>query len=391
MLTNHRNPVPTIIQFHILSLWLILAMTAMTITIGCKSIEDKSPKSSSDLLVTFGEKHTLADFPSWIVLIKNAPPDAAPFMCSGVRIAPHFILTTASCLYPQAKLNPAELIHKPYRQHNITAIQYIASAPAAEATIVNLTPSQIYGVDIYHGIMKDPMINTLHLHSLALITTTDSTTGDDQFITIAPDHTQLSQLTGMQLYGFNHGFPVSDIDLDLKDNINQLLRSAGITLITDYFTNLYHRVIELKPNPNLNELSKQTEREYREQLANDFIYMNQLLDNDESGMFIIQTQAQHKLAPEPGVCSEDQGAPITHTPPNSLQPLLIGLVAHAQYNYEKSSLSPYMSDDDFISSLFNLFTCSQFSQAYFIPFYLDWITSTMAKRRNTIATDARQL
>ena len=388
MFTNHLHPILTIIKLNILSVWLIVAMS-------CKYMGHHPPESSSDLLVTFGEDHTLDDFPSWVVLIKNIPPQAPPFICSGVRISPNFILTTASCLYPQSNMNPAELKYKPYHQHHIAAIQYIApSIPsadqAAEATIVNLTPSQIYGVDIYHGIMKDPMIKTLNLHSLALVTTTDSGGGDDQFIDIAPDHTQL---TTMRLYGFNHGFPFRDTDLSFnKDkNINHLLRSTNLTLITDYFTNLYHRVIELKPNPHLTELGKQAERRHREQLAEDFQYMNQLLHDDDSGMFIIQTQAQHELAPDPGVCSEDQGAPITHTPSNSHQPLLVGLVAHAQYNYEKSSLSPYLSDSDLITSLFDSFTCSQFSQAYFIPFYLNWITSTMAMRRNTIATDAQHL
>lgn len=367
----------------------VFCAVVLSLSLSSCKLTSTSQNQTATPSVFSGQVHLLSDYPRAISLIGIHHQNQKSW-CSGVRVAPHFILTTASCLYPSH--TPSQLRDLPFEQHHISVIQYvdhITSHPRkdSQAVVHSIKASGIFGVDIYPAVMRDPGVHALQLHDLALISTTLSPTQDeDSYIPLLSTFLPTATREIFHVYGFSRSIHKSDLAQSTKN----AFRSTKATLSTTYFSQLAKHAQTLKPSPSLNNIEKKQQMDYRKQLVTELNHMSQIFNEADSGAVVIRTIHENLLKPVPGICKEDQGGAIVYTDSDG-NSSLYAIMGTLQPIKEKTSLSPFIANNNLITSLFNLLICPPYSQAFVIARYADWITTTIKKRAQWITNDSQSL
>ena len=361
------------------SLKLTAVLGVLALLTSCKT----SPSSQmGEILITGGEGFSLEEYPHYMAFIKvhsKTPP--ATSWCSGVRVAPQFIITTATCLYPE--LTPREALKQ--KSHHITSVQYVShitnDSRRERVKVHSIASSEILSVDIYPGYMMDVIDGSIKLHDLVLISTfTKGSDTTSSFIELAS--TNLHDIDQVVVYGFGKSIH----DSNLSSSTHNRFRRTLATKNPDYFAKLLSKLDSPKMVSTLGQLAASEKKQTHKQLTQSISHLNQVFEDPETSTFMVTTKRKSITTIEkPGICPEDQGgAVITRT---SGKDQLVGIVGSYQSNLDHSSTTGIYIDSNLLAKAMEPFFCYPHSQALFLPPYHKWIKSTMARRLKDITPD----
>lgn len=350
-------------------------MAAITAALGlCVFTSCKQTSTSShmgEILITGGQGFSLEEYPDYLAFIKiQSKTSSTTSWCSGVQLAPHFIITTATCLYPD--LTPREA-HK-QKNHLIASIQYVSHISRGSrrepVKIRSIASSEISSVDIYPGYMMDIIDKSIKLHDLALIST--STKSSASFIELAS--TPLHDIHEVVVYGFGKSIH----DNNLSSSTHNRFRRTLATKNDDYFAKILNKLNSPKLVSTLGQLAASEKRQAHEQLTQSIADLNQVFGDPETSTFMVTTKRKGITIEKPGICPEDQGGAVVIK--TSGRDQLVGITGSYQSNLDHSSTTGIYIDSNILARAMEPFFCYPHSQVLFLPPYHKWIESTMARR-----------
>lgn len=339
-----------------------------------------------------------AEYPGFISLITLKPPAAVKKFCSAVRIAPNFLLTSASCLSTQpTPRRPGD--------HHIVSIQYISAATAQTDTfaVTTLSPSQILAVDTFPQYTRDSTIPFLALHDLAIITTTAPPSAQGEFIRLASQDITLAELTdaaALRIYSLD----IATITSVLSDGYIQLPHGMGV-LAPDLFGNFKTNINKIDPQQST---SPQNVRKRQALLLNQLEYLTTLFADHQRGLFMLRSSSPRSattVTPPPmaagpptllRLCSHDAGGAVTIIGADGEQQLVgilgdFGRRAQLEYNFLINPQKHMIYTKNPVNVLLNSMICPDFTSVSFVPPYHDWINQMISMRMLSLTDDGTML
>lgn len=332
-----------------------------------------------------------AEYQGFMSLITLKPTASAKKFCSAVRIAPNFLLTSASCLYH--KPNPKPNYHTPLlTDHNIVSIQHIglSTSESAGPTVISLSPSQILAVDIFSQYTHDKTIPFLALHDLAIITTTLPPAAQDEFIQLASQDTDISISTAASLtiYG-----------LDTKAithsrGSTQPRRGVGV-LAPDIFMSFQNNINKIDPQQSS---SPQSVDRRKAHLLSELEYLTELFADRHLGLFMLRSISP--AAAGPGtfmrLCAHNVGSAVTIMDANGQEQLLgilggFGFRARLEYSFLINPQKHMIYSKNPAHVLVNSLICPDFTSVTFVPAYHHWIEEVITRRMLSLTDDGATL
>ena len=348
--------------------------------------------SSKPFLIS-ADTASLADYPAFVVLISTRH-GLSKKHCSGVRIAPHFVVTSASCLFPNQDLEDITP-ENASEQHVISSLQFLslgAKTDDSDIKVRTIRRGGIYRVDVHPYWAKANLEHTeLMIHDLALIThTQDEGDNKNAFIPLADDIDWSSTLT---LYGMAKSIEQGD----LSKSKDAMFAKALANKDDDFFRHLIEKINEKEKTTELASIitedstkdeeittldaEKEREKAALIKITQTYTELDEFFKQTPTSL-MVSTKNEEELRLPPGICREDRGGPVV------AEGSLVAIIGdYTNKNWESKSRKKTLAN--LIANAMVDFTfCHSNTQIHSIAPHKEWLESLMKKNLDVISTDS---